>query len=478
MIRGKVRNHVPTNIESSWNANIHNRFDIEVRDAKTNQLKQKAQAFNVICNNFWTNLTTGVSYIVYSNGSGTPSVSDTTTFGTWRAVSATTEPAQTDIKTGISYMTRRIVLDEQTAVGMTITEVGLAYSSSSGSLCTHAMIQDMNGNQISIRKTSTDILTIYATVYVHWVPSGQNGITLIPPLNGSSGDTRNFLDFALGAGINTEYEYVCAGPYVVESSLGGQGSRSWNAATKTLTYTFERLGANECNVTGGFGWLAYSSICIIDLRDEYKILSESIGTGDGSTVAFSTKFDMPTNAVVYVDGVAMTSGVTVSPYPVRSTAMSYMLLMQDTLHDNKPCFYTGMSTNVDPNNPRYLYNPLHELGVGKFTSNSNQASYLRFAFSDDLTNWSPDYKVDVTIPDEYRHRKYIRLKCSHNSGAGVRYTYATFASGVSSKNVVFDIPPAAGSAITIDYVTPYLPKDANHVYDLSMTVQFGEYTGN
>jgi hypothetical protein len=52
----------------------------------------------------------------------------------------------------------------------------------------------------------------------------------------------------------------------------------------------------------------------------------------------------------------------------------------------------------------------------------------------------------------------------------------TFYQSITGKNIVFDEPPAEGSVITIDYVTPFVPKDANHVYDLSMSVQFSEYS--
>ena len=38
------------------NASIHNRFDVEVVDAKTGKVKQRAQAENVICDFLWTTL--------------------------------------------------------------------------------------------------------------------------------------------------------------------------------------------------------------------------------------------------------------------------------------------------------------------------------------------------------------------------------------------------------------------------------------
>ena len=45
----------------------------------------------------------------------------------------------------------------------------------------------------------------------------------------------------------------------------------------------------------------------------------------------------------------------------------------------------------------------------------------------------------------------------------------------SSKNIHFDTPPAAGAVITADYTTDTIAKDANYVFDLSVTIQLGEY---
>jgi hypothetical protein len=42
--------------------------------------------------------------------------------------------------------------------------------------------------------------------------------------------------------------------------------------------------------------------------------------------------------------------------------------------------------------------------------------------------------------------------------------------------VHFDTPPAAGAVITMDYDTDSVAKDENHVFDLTLTIQLGEYT--
>ena len=497
MIRGSVRECAPRRIESTWNANIHNRFDIEVRDAKTNQLKQKAQAFNVICKGLWEHLSNGYfNYIGYGDGTGTPSSNDTTLFGTYGLASAKDHDSGVDIESGVAYRTRKIVLDETTANGMSITEVGISFgatlSNNYNHLCTHAMLEDMNGNRISIKKTSTDILTIYATVYVHWNPSGQNGVTLSPPNLASDSYGKNFLNAALGwvfsttsaqyAGSKSICLWAGRGTLREMTTLSDNGTTSMNTSTKKWTYTFARAGVGNFNVPGGFGWLSFHyphtsgmNYCVVDVRDDYEVLNEAVGTGDGSTTSFVTKFDMPANAKVYVNGLEVVSGVTVQPHPVSTDATLYMIGIQDKLYDNKPCF-TMPGYNA-PVGATYVYNPLHDLGVGKFAS-SSYSSYWRFAFSDDFENWSPDYSTGTTIPEAYRHCKYIRLTNNYTSTLLFSYLSATFASasGVSSKNIIFDEAPAEGSVITIDYTTPFVPKDENGVYDLTIAIQFGEYT--
>ena len=96
MIRGTKRPRVKAveiiepkaqKIDAKLNASIHNRFDIEVVDVKTGEIKQRAQAENVICNALWTRLFTPgayFNYIHYGTGSGTPAAT-TSGCGTARA---------------------------------------------------------------------------------------------------------------------------------------------------------------------------------------------------------------------------------------------------------------------------------------------------------------------------------------------------------------------------------------------------------
>ena len=75
----------------SVSVGLHNRFDIEVLDARTGELKQKAQAFNVICDALWNQIFSSFQgrpatyayfeYILFGTGSGTPAAASS--FAAW-----------------------------------------------------------------------------------------------------------------------------------------------------------------------------------------------------------------------------------------------------------------------------------------------------------------------------------------------------------------------------------------------------------
>ena len=65
---------------------LHNKFEIEVVDAATGELKQKAYAYNVIVNYYFSSRLTGsplgvsadlLRYIALGTGMGTPAITDT-----------------------------------------------------------------------------------------------------------------------------------------------------------------------------------------------------------------------------------------------------------------------------------------------------------------------------------------------------------------------------------------------------------------
>ena len=147
--------------------NIHNKFDIEVRDALTGKLKQEVTAYNIVLNAMWTRLVNFSSYftnIHFGTGTGSLDPSRTTLFS-WLGQKAA---SNTEVikELPVSSWRRQIVLNPEEFVGQNLTEVGIAYGTGSSNLVTHAMLKDAEGNPISILKTATDIVTIFATVFV------------------------------------------------------------------------------------------------------------------------------------------------------------------------------------------------------------------------------------------------------------------------------------------------------------------------
>lgn len=200
-IRGRTRK-ITQNVNVPVEAKIHNRFDIEVIDSRTGEIRQRAQAENVICNQLWAKLFSGYSnsqyftYIHYGTGTGTPASTDTSLFTYLGNAAAGMEEMETDPANCVYSCTKKIQLNELTAVGAALTEVGIGHGTDASTLCTHAMLKDMNGNQISIVKTSTDIINIYATIYVHWVTALNNGSVRLlydaPLLAWTAGNSSNY----------------------------------------------------------------------------------------------------------------------------------------------------------------------------------------------------------------------------------------------------------------------------------------------
>ena len=337
---------------------IHNRFDIEVRDAKTGELKQKAEAYNVICDTLWDRLCAhdsnnnwnrnGSAYntmICFGTGTGTPSSSDTTLFNYLGNKAGTVNRNITHFLDQHVYIVERtIVLNPEEYVGSDLTEVGISWTSNQ--IATHALIKDLNGNVISIHKTDTDIITIIGSIYLHFNDFG-NGSILI--------DYDSYIDVETGIPRSIAYlvffDVLCGlyplgrpgSSYAVEanawvvnqicSKITGitnfstdmtlinhpinRSSATADPVNKTITLNFERLqaskGNNVIHRTYRVGFAAdYPdskvdiSLFILLSKGWYSpaaITQEAIGTGDGTTAGFNTHFPIKTISKVYIDGV-------------------------------------------------------------------------------------------------------------------------------------------------------------------------------
>lgn len=458
MFRGKkVLCRTPTKDQRTLMASIHNRFDIEVVDAKTGAVKQRAKAENVILNTIWNNYTSSwFSYIAYGGGSGTPTASDTKLFN-WKGAAHLSSQTRDLSHAAEGYVstTKYTALSETTAVGVTITEVGLCTGTSSTSpLCTHAMLTDMNGNPISILKTNTDIINLYATVFFHWDLDGYNGVEFCPDASG----------WPIGS-MGTDYFYFGRGKCGLRT-LSSYISATYNASTRTYTITHPRLSVSQMNY-GGFQYAMWGPF-MVKVPGPHRIVGEIVGTGNGSTIDFATVYDLPSNATVYVDGV-VAENVEVSEEPLSINRMGrYMwaLSPQATPECLIPRVGTAPCDDVQSGTwnvygSGIFYNPFHEYGITTWSIAGTLYG------SDDLVNW--------TALTSGRGPYYYKFYDARTPGEYNRYWSNIKTSGLTGKNIHFTNPPPSGSIITIDYDTPMVPKDDNHVYDFSLQVQIGPY---
>lgn len=514
MIRGQKR--IIPKKEFKIPMKLHNRFDIEVVDSTTGKVKQRAQAENVICSNLWVRLFTPTSYfkyIHYGTGSGTPASTDTSlfTFLGYKTPSTSDDTYYFNEADGYGYITRKIILNPEDNVGSVLTEVGIAYGTASTDLCTHALLKDMNGNPISISKTSTDLINIYATVYVHWSSTGYNSTIFVNLEKGTKKLLYVFLGmYNSGKTINwPEGMALCPGCMMFNRDNRAYlppipCSVAYSSATKTATITATRISASEYNgqellwaiIYGGYNSSTSSDMlsypCIILKADgisgswfENSVISgEPIGTGDGVSEDFKTDFPFSENAVIYIDGVEE-ANVTVESKPLTTDMGRYFIgLSSDSTNANH--IYNVETFLGNLGSPNYLtgavdhlyYNPNYSIGVASLS--------VYYAFdvlvSNDLITWVSLHSsgsgygtISITVPAEYQNYKYWKFyHPTANSSQEVSKLAAP--SSFDTNNIHFATPPASGAVITADYTTKAIAKDANHVFDVSVVITLGEYT--
>lgn len=333
MIRGQTR-QLPI-VKSLIGMNIHNRFDIEVIDSETGKIKQKAQAENIVLNQLWAThfFTKWNAVLHFGSGTGSPAPTDTQLFNYVGSKSLSDPQISYDEANFVAKCISKITLADTENVGLVLSEVGVAPSSAQTALCTHAMLKDMNGNQITITKANTDIINIYATVFAHAYGikdyfNTPNGL-INGPLNTYYAFERTF---GIALGIQAAY-------YTADNNLYCWGRRNGYArmdaskllssngvikdyVTRKLTFKFARIGADKGNYDGlyalGFwtydgSWKYYFAFNMLPpIWEGTDVVGEAIGTGDGSTKSFKTAFVDVTNCKIYVDGAEQTAGVTIT----------------------------------------------------------------------------------------------------------------------------------------------------------------------
>lgn len=309
-------------------ATIHNRFDFEVRDAKTNELKQTAVAYNIILNKwfgFFTNTGGVIAYcdplkaIGVGKGTGTLNPTRTDLFSYLGRKLPTT--VETVYAYPTSYITKEIRLEANEFNGNAITEVGFlaSYYDTYYYFATHAFLQDSEGNQIAINKTDTDVVIIRGTFYVTYTCSGFGDNGIYPPAdqNGvvkwllGTGSFPNSISFSrYNLNYSTDLWNNKHGVKTTNLDACTKNTTTWRIDypvitwldTERLNHTVRTIGANSVGAI---------SLPNHTLFPPVQVTKIPIGTGDGTTIEFSIKapFIIPSSETIYVNNVAKTKGV-------------------------------------------------------------------------------------------------------------------------------------------------------------------------
>jgi hypothetical protein len=293
--------------------NIHNRFDAHIDNIETGEHRELV-GYNIILDQMWTRLCGGNSYfshIHFGTGTGTPTPERTSLFSHLGTKSAVTEEIIKALP--VSSWKRKIVLNPEEYVGETITEVGIAYGSTASNLVTHAMLKDAEGNPISITKTSTDVVTIYATVFITivnntpgMVMTGMpNNNALVNYLTGSSSPTGSFGLTEIVNGFNR---------------LGSTPNVAWTSDTinKQRKTNVQRFGITSGN--GHVKALEFTNLFSLSLPapgifEGQQYSGVGIGVGDG----VSKQWQLPSANVNHASVDVFVDGVVVSGVQLRAT---------------------------------------------------------------------------------------------------------------------------------------------------------------
>lgn len=279
-------------VKANLGIKIHNRFDFDIKDARTGETIQKAQAENIVLDRMYDRLLAYGSYfdqIVFGSGTGTLDPSRTTLFSRIGNKAASTESLVRSYPTSVWTKSIRLGVDEYN--GNTLREIGI--SETTTNINTHALITDSEGNPLEVEKTNLKIIDIYATVFVevYSVDSGcyfyGNGLRDYLTGGSAPGNTIRLFEFS------------------DDSATSITGSKSTNTAEKSVNLS-GRFGVDHFNKDVravdfpgiGLRW----KIPRTGVYTGTAKTNVELGTGDGTNETFQLPNQEVTGLIIRVDG--------------------------------------------------------------------------------------------------------------------------------------------------------------------------------
>ena len=493
-------------------ASVHNKFEIELRDGRTGELKQTAVGYNVVLNKFFTQLSSRGSklgYIHLGSGTGTPQITNTSLFTFKTAKQATVVETVRAYPT--SYVRKSITLNPSESAGVTFTEVGFGYGTASASLVTHSMLQDSEGNQIAIYKSATDVLTVYATFYCT-IATDTSADCVLPTLANNAlipaiiSDSYASMSLYLSGEAPLSHSNDIAKSVITSVSVSSTADTTnyqWILKATRLDYS---SGNSHVFSAVGIPNIAAWSLPNTDVFPLTRLTNIPVGTGDGNTAEFDVPIPLfvKDSEVIRVNGVVMERGV---DYTInnRQPNKDYLELLpccdtanvtitggiQNTGNGMMTWYDSGRPNNVSPTQPM-IFDFGSAQTFNRITAPANWLyadtwqAYGAIDYSADGESWTTVYSgysrsengrtaIDLTLSPAVQAR-YWRLRVTN-----VSWNYDTTHRAAVWPNLciwkeepglVFTNPPGDGEAIEMDCTIDRPIKNENWVIDFSCAVQF------
>ena len=519
------------------NLSVHNHFDVELRDAKTGNIKQRCTAYNTVLDNLynkWCNIATAgsnyVSYLYVTSNTTPMTTSDTTAPSPRWESSLHLSNGNYAGNTYTQTKSGTTTFAESTAnATLTAVMVGYIYNN----IFTYAQFTDAEGHPITITKTSSDTLTITYTMYVTFIYDWQHEPVQLLPSAGywnpmSPQDIGNLSKFCpaylnrLGISnwepkvfwLSTISKYSCiassdnSGPNYISSgnNIGMSNNRFTTSrilstsANAKITYQIRGLVLSCFTYDQSSTyhvWYRPTEFIPLPNHTIYPPKQITLTTaGDGTTLEFNlgVPFLMTNNVEVLIDDVVQTA----SSYTFNCKDYTFYQAWESCDTEfvtslDTPSTYSSVCLHNFPYISSNSYCTLYKncyydfkspitvtrlKGYASYTSKRDEVYY-----SNDNENWTriTDWTASssdliLTSPIQARYWKILNMGYSSVSDTLAGSGEVSTAFGNPKPQLRFNTAPPAGSTITVKAYIEYPIKNSNWIIE-PMTIDFNVQRG-
>ena len=521
------------------NLSVHNHFDIELRDAKTGEVKQRCTAYNMVLDNLynkWCNISTvwnnSVSYIWLTSNVTPMAITDTTAPSPRWSNYVTLANGTYDGTTFTLTKTGTTTFSESQAnADLTAVMVG----SNADNMFTYAQFTDTEGHPIIITKTNSDTLTITVTMYVTFIYDYQSSPLQMLPTNyradpcypQDNGDLSKHCPAYLsrvgvgstdarGMCLSTLSKYVCTDNtdyldpnYFAPVSISRTNTRCTTSRilstelNSKITYQVRGIALFCMTINSGSSTYRPTEFISLPNHAIYPPKQLTLTTsGDGNTVDFNLGVPllMTDNVQVYINDVLQSTdtytfnGKDYNFYQAWESGDSQFVTKLENLNTwyygttkyTHLCNFPQLTTSGQGTWYKQCYydfkSPItvtHLKGMSEYTTKSDKVWY-----STDNTNWTQITEwtattTDLTLSTPIQAR-YWRITDMNAGGLATTHYgkgYVSTAFGDPKPQLHFNTAPSDGSTITVKAYTEYPIKNSNWIIE-PMTIDFNIQRGN